>query len=70
MRAVATSAAVVCALFAASAAPAHAGPVHWCDPASPLYDATVCYNESGPHRGYGCDPYGPAYDPNYCAAQR
>jgi hypothetical protein len=48
--------------------PARAGPVQWCDPASPLFDPSTCYNESGPHRGYGCDPFGPAYDPNYCAA--
>jgi hypothetical protein len=63
----------VCSIVLAAAAiltaPATAGPVQWCDPASPLYDATICYNES-PHGGYGCDPYGPAYDPNYCAAQR
>jgi hypothetical protein len=64
-------AALLCAAATFSTpAPAHAGPVQWCDPASPLYDATLCYNESGPHRGYACDPYGPAYDPNYCAAQQ
>jgi hypothetical protein len=50
-------------------APALAGPVQWCDPASPLFDSTLCYNES-PHGGYGCDPLWSAYDPNYCAAQR
>ena len=50
--------------------PAHAGPIQWCDPASPLFDPTICYNESPRHGGYSCDPYGPAYDPNYCAAQR
>jgi hypothetical protein len=60
---------VVAAGALLTAAPAHAGPVQWCDPASPLYDATICYND-GPHRGYGCDPYAPAYDPDYCAAQR
>ncbi len=50
-------------------APASAGPIQWCDPASPLFDPTVCYNS--PHRGgYSCDPFGPAYDPNFCAAQR
>jgi hypothetical protein len=63
--------ALLCVAGAAVSAPAaHASPVQWCDPASPLFDPTLCYNESGPHRGYSCDPYGPAYDPNYCAAQR
>ena len=52
-------------------ASAHAGPIQWCDLASPPFDPTICYNESPPHHGgYSCDPYGPAYDPNYCAAQR
>jgi hypothetical protein len=40
-----------------------------CDPASPLFDATLCYR-SGHGGGYSCDPYGDAYDPNYCASQR
>lgn len=65
-------AAVIAAFLAApflALPPARTGPIQWCDPASPLFDPTVCYNES-PHGGYCCDPYGPAYDPNYCAAQR
>ncbi|MFY2861697.1 hypothetical protein ACOJVU_18620 [Mycobacterium sp. THU-M104] len=69
---VSTCAAVIgCALTAAMVAvspPAHAGPIQWCDPSSPLFDPTICYNES-PGGGYSCDPFGPAYDPNYCAAQ-
>ena len=66
-----TAVAAVCVATAVMfGIPAPAGPIQWCDPASPLYDAAVCYNESGPHRGYSCDPYGPAYDPDYCAAQR
>ncbi|MDI3314500.1 MAG: hypothetical protein QJR12_09525 [Mycobacterium sp.] len=56
----------------AAAAVLHAsthGPIQWCDPASPLFDPIICYNESPPRSGYSCDPFGPAYDPNYCAAQ-
>lgn len=59
------SAAVVCAL---SVVVAPEGPVQWCDPASPLFDPTICYNTS-PGAGQGCDPFGPAYDPDYCAAR-
>ena len=65
------AAAVACALPAAMVAvspPAHAGPIQWCDPASPLFDPTICYNES-PGGGYSCDPFGPAYNADYCAAQ-
>jgi hypothetical protein len=61
-----TRSTAVCALFAAAfvaaadfSPPAQA--IQWCDPSSPLYDPTVCYNET--HRGgYSCDPYGPAYN--------
>jgi hypothetical protein len=50
--------------------PAQAGPIQWCDPASPLFDPTICYNEAPSTGGsYACDPFGPAYDPDYCAAQ-
>jgi hypothetical protein len=67
-----TAAVVGCALSAANVAigpPAHAGPIQWCDPASPLFDPTICYNESPSTGSYACDPFGPAYDPTYCAAQ-
>jgi hypothetical protein len=68
----AIAAAVVgCTLSATTAAlspPAHAGPIRWCDPSSPLFDPTICHNEE-PGGGYSCDPTGPAYDANYCAAQ-
>lgn len=65
------AAVIGCALSAAAVTvspPAQAGPVQWCDPAAPLFDPTVCADES-PGGGYSCDPFGPAYDPNYCAAQ-
>jgi|GEM_PF-4256867 len=58
----------LCAAAAVASPPTHAGPVQWCNPASPLFDPTICYNESPPG-GYSCDPFGPAYDPNYCATQ-
>lgn len=45
-----------------------AGPITWCDPASPLFDPVICADRS-PHGGYGCDPFGPVYNPDYCAAQ-
>ncbi|MEY8017006.1 hypothetical protein [Mycobacterium servetii] len=66
----------LCGLAAAAALigvipmpPAHAGPVQWCDPSSPLFDPTICYNESPSTGSYACDPYGPAYNANYCASQ-
>ena len=69
---VAITVAAIAAAVPAQADPHHIvgpqGPVQWCNPASPLFDPTICYNES-PHGGYACDPYGPAYDPNYCATQ-
>jgi hypothetical protein len=50
-------AALLCVAGAAVSAPAaHAGPIQFCDPASRLFDPTICYNEGGPHRGYACDP--------------
>jgi hypothetical protein len=54
-------------LAAHLAVPAPSGPVQWCNPASPLFDPVICYNEH-PSRSVACDPYGPAYDPDYCAA--
>jgi hypothetical protein len=45
------------------------GPIQWCDPASPLFDPTVCYNDGGPHSGYACDSFSDAYNADYCAAQ-
>jgi hypothetical protein len=58
---------VAAVLLAAHLVPAPSGPVQWCDPASPLFDPVICYNEH-PGHGTACDPFGPAYDPDYCAA--
>jgi len=65
------AAVIGCALSAATVAvsPAQAGPIQWCDPASPLFDPTICYNESPSTGSFACDPFGPAYDPDYCATQ-
>ncbi|BBZ44829.1 hypothetical protein [Mycobacterium parmense] len=58
-------------LVAAFPAPpaAHAGPIQWCDPASSLFDPTICYSDSHERGGKSRDPFGPVYDPDYCAAK-
>jgi hypothetical protein len=65
------SVAVGCALFAAGVGvwptTAHADDIARCNPASPLFDARLCYYGPNHHGNYSCDPYGDAYNSDYCA---
>lgn len=66
---------VIAAAIAASAvinaAPAHAGPMEWCNPSSPTFDPYVCFGEQpGGALPLVCDPNVNGYDPYYCAASQ